>query len=574
MSGRRLGALVPALVLLVASCDSPTAPPDISVSILMPSDGMAFWQDEGIPCESAISPTEYSSDTVWYFSGSQADCAASGLVLSNPEVGEHEVVVSVREAEVVSADTVHVSVRERIPPEVSILEPEDDAVLFAGDTIVFRGEASDPYVETLADEEFVWESNVDGVLGNGKLLHHTLSDGTHSVRLSVRGSSELTGHATTQVDVLPVIEGTVFPLGPRAGADERAEYAIEPSEGIRVIARAEGTAAMLARASSMRSEPAMSTESVPVDRDGHFVLRTELIRSETLEVCILAENDDYYSACVKGDVLDQAMSEDALAVILVPRRYLIPTGVRAGTDVEIDLEAALDRGEGSFTWSSFYWTTWRNEVRSIPRENRPLVAAIDRDNPDHDGQMITAQDSINLWESLRTFEEYVGLGELFTPGTADQLGDRTGVKIISDSTRSPYARSHFDSNDNITGGRISVKWVYQLESTETLGTTMHEALHVIGAGHTCYWESLMLEGPLRCPPDSEYPGSRSVYLPSAKDVAHIQILYLSREAQADLNAPFGIMATEAARRAIEKSWHTTFVLPFGSRIRHGFEVWH
>ena len=88
-------------------------------------------------------------------------------------------------------------------PEVYIDEPEHETTLKVGQDIDLLGSAYDLQDEWLVeDNELVWSSDLQGVLGNGELINVSrLKPGKHTITLTATNSFKLSSKATVVVNV-------------------------------------------------------------------------------------------------------------------------------------------------------------------------------------------------------------------------------------------------------------------------------------------------------------------------------------------------------------------------------------
>lgn len=88
------------------------------------------------------------------------------------------------------------------PPTVVIVSPEDNSQFQEGAIITFAGRAFDAEDGPLPDSSIEWSSSIDGFLGNGRNIQHTLSVGTHVITLRGTDSQGLVGTDTITVIVV------------------------------------------------------------------------------------------------------------------------------------------------------------------------------------------------------------------------------------------------------------------------------------------------------------------------------------------------------------------------------------
>jgi hypothetical protein len=121
------------------------------------------------------------------------------------------VVYGSREATVVQPPTLVLTVALSSDPTVTIVQPPDNGIFFVGDQVTFQGTANDPEDGDLA-AAITWASNVDGPLGVGASITHTLSQGPHVITATALDSTGRTGSAQVAVRVDQPPPGNTEPL--------------------------------------------------------------------------------------------------------------------------------------------------------------------------------------------------------------------------------------------------------------------------------------------------------------------------------------------------------------------------
>lgn len=103
------------------------------------------------------------------------------------------------------------------PPTAEILEPADGATFREGESVTFRGEASDPDEGSLPDDDLVWESDRDGELGRGAEIQASLSAGSHVVSFTVTDSAGQSDADSIELEIedAPDLVATALELLPR-----------------------------------------------------------------------------------------------------------------------------------------------------------------------------------------------------------------------------------------------------------------------------------------------------------------------------------------------------------------------
>lgn len=93
------------------------------------------------------------------------------------------------------------------PPDVTITEPADGSTFEEGQTVTFRGMASDPEQGSLSGDALVWTSDLDGRLGTGTSVEApSLSRGDHGIAL--RATDE---RGATRIDSVDIAVVGPFP---------------------------------------------------------------------------------------------------------------------------------------------------------------------------------------------------------------------------------------------------------------------------------------------------------------------------------------------------------------------------
>ena len=104
-------------------------------------------------------------------------------------------------------------------PNVIITTPLNGSVFVSGNVIIFRGDASDSEDGALPDSSLVWRSNVNGVIGTGRLLGtSSLTTGTHTITLTATDVQGASASTSITINVVPVgiliinstIDGTFY----------------------------------------------------------------------------------------------------------------------------------------------------------------------------------------------------------------------------------------------------------------------------------------------------------------------------------------------------------------------------
>jgi hypothetical protein len=92
-----------------------------------------------------------------------------------------------------------ISVPEK-PPSVWIFAPNNGAIVPAGQLVHLHGDGADPELGLIPEENLIWISDKDGILGYGRSISVNLSPGTHTITLQ---GTDLSGQiATAQIRLI------------------------------------------------------------------------------------------------------------------------------------------------------------------------------------------------------------------------------------------------------------------------------------------------------------------------------------------------------------------------------------
>ena len=146
---------------------------------------------------------ELTSDRDGYLCGVYSGYAEQSLFLCDrPEMspGKHTIEVSATDpfgATAVTSITLNVI---NSAPTAKITAPGTGATFYADQQIQFSGSAHD-WDEIIPDDQFTWASDIDGDLGTGKQLTASLSQGDHTITLTVTDAEGATGLDTIALTI-------------------------------------------------------------------------------------------------------------------------------------------------------------------------------------------------------------------------------------------------------------------------------------------------------------------------------------------------------------------------------------
>lgn len=147
--------------------------------------------------------------------------AGEALVISSLSANTHNITLTVTDSlngSGISSVIIYVT-EGNVQPVAEILSPPDNAIFFAGDTLTFKGTASDFEDGALTGASLVWRSNWDGLLGTGdSLITTAISLNTHIISLI---AIDTEGYPDTSQITITVADTNRFP----------AACIVEPEDG-------------------------------------------------------------------------------------------------------------------------------------------------------------------------------------------------------------------------------------------------------------------------------------------------------------------------------------------------------
>lgn len=180
------------------------------IEIVTPPDGSTFPGGHPVYFEAeAVDMEDETPEILWL--SSENFILGSGLSVEPPSLdyGTHLITATAFDKGgnmVTTSITVFI---ENYAPEVEIIQPATGSQFFVNETVELRGSSSDynAYPDlVLADDEVLWQSSLDGVLGNGHEMTVNLSQGSHEICFIAQddGGAMAQDCVTIQVDPEPV----------------------------------------------------------------------------------------------------------------------------------------------------------------------------------------------------------------------------------------------------------------------------------------------------------------------------------------------------------------------------------
>lgn len=386
--------------------------------------------------------------------------------------------------------------------ELSIELPEEGITYWSREPVPCKAQAD--HIEA---KDMQWRLNgISTKCINGE-LEQSPAIGENNV--SVHVSTELFfGSANVGINVLPIVEGLVFPV---------SDNGVENAQGVKAYLFGDGEM--------------MSQE---VSSNGSFRMKTELISSNDIEFCLEDKENRYYKVCIKGrqEIIDHLRNE-RFRFVLVPKEWHVKSEIYNEV-IDIDLKKAFERNAAS-SFDDGRSLYQHQRSGAIVEEYRPLPKYFDREESSVN---ITKDDSLHYWKEIERLERYLGIGKIFTPINKNEEESHKVVRVVFNDLSGPVNATNYIDHagiiNKVTGGMINIRKKHQMSE----GAIMHEAIHVMNFGHTCSWTSVMSgclgENSMR----SDYP--------TLMDVGHIQLYYKVKDTQAEMRAPFGV----------NKAWET------------------
>jgi hypothetical protein len=269
-------------------------------------------------------------------------------------------------------------------------------------------------------------------------------------------------------------------------------------------------------------------DTLRTDADGRFVSPDSGIAGDPPRALRVEPDDAGWFAAAAP--LPAPFAGAAADVVLLPRRWTVPSGTHAGAVVDVDLAAARTRAADG----SRFWRSARLRPDSATRESagppvgwpdvlRPIAVAVRGD----------AADSAAFWAVARGVERDWG-APLFRPQPAARAleGGWPGivVQVAPRLSAAGFATISWNgATGEIAGALVEVRSRALLGDRHVVG---HELLHALGFGHVTAWRSV-LGGAAHAP--SAGPTALSL-----EDVAYGRLLDAARRVARRTGAPFGL----------------------------------
>jgi outer membrane protein assembly factor BamB len=183
------------------------AEPGPTATIQQPAADAVFQQGSSITFTATVSDpnqASFAADQIRWTSNIDGEIGTGLTFARTLSLGTHTIVVTATNDNGTSG-TAAVTIRVAAGPSVTILQPENGAILFSGTPITFSATVTDSLEPAFPPENIRWTSDLDGELGTGPSISQPLSNGNHTITCTATDTFGLTGQASVQVTVQPPV---------------------------------------------------------------------------------------------------------------------------------------------------------------------------------------------------------------------------------------------------------------------------------------------------------------------------------------------------------------------------------
>jgi hypothetical protein len=165
-----------------------------TIRITQPADGSTFGSDETVTYRGVVTDpydANLGDSASWSVDGVPVGTGADGFQYRIPTQGVHTVTLSATNSAGASAsDSINVTIGPPTgKPSVKITKPPDGSGWASGQDIEFSATADTQGGATISSSGYSWSSDLDGFLGTGQTIHHSLSaSGYHHITVTVTDS--------------------------------------------------------------------------------------------------------------------------------------------------------------------------------------------------------------------------------------------------------------------------------------------------------------------------------------------------------------------------------------------------
>lgn len=201
---------IPQAFLVVDALPSPSKSNQLpKASISAPTQGTKFTVGTQVRFSGAGTDPEDGNlpinALVWWSSRDERIGTGREFTTSDLSVGTHTIELTAtdsRNATGKSSVAITIEPRPNQRPMATIQAPANGSTVEVGQTVAFKGAASDAEDGTLTGTQLVWRSNLNGQIGTGPSFQRdNLAEGTHTITLEAADSDGLKGVATVTLVV-------------------------------------------------------------------------------------------------------------------------------------------------------------------------------------------------------------------------------------------------------------------------------------------------------------------------------------------------------------------------------------
>ncbi len=271
---------------------------------------------EDLPTPASTFPPErlaWTPDNAWW----QLQKYPSGLTAWTNTLtpGNHTITFSATDSGGLTSEaSVQVTVSNKLPRIPVITLPQAGFTTGAGCAINFLGRALDLEDGEITGSKLVWSSNIDGIIGRGKVVNHSLDKpGNHTIRLTATDSFGASAFAETTVNVLPS----------NGGCSPLARIHTPPYETLNIVSGEKTTFIGVAEDSEdLPDALQLQWELTPINPAGPSkVLGTTTLVEETTELVSVNGDITQYRVRFTATDSDGNTGQDEVTVTAYPAHH-------------------------------------------------------------------------------------------------------------------------------------------------------------------------------------------------------------------------------------------------------------
>jgi hypothetical protein len=285
-------------------------------------------------------------------------------------------------------------------------------------------------------------------------------------------------------------------------------------------------------------------DSAVTDSAGRFSVARPEEAGDSLRVVVDAADPSARFFHPSVAAVPRAEWDNEVRMVLVPRRWRIPVGSMAGTEVPVSVVRGFTptcRGCASGFFRRAVADLTGAHSSTVPAwrpGSFPLRVAFDHE---YTSERITGRDSTVFWGDASELEELVGMS-LFrparfvdtSPGDDHDPDDVVLVWVERGLRAAGLGSVTYSGGGDIGYGAVRLHNTISFTRSQVPGLIAHELVHTLGVGHTCSWYSVMADVTI-CP-------QQRAPSPTAEDVAYLQVHLAMGRLQRTHRARWGLDA--------------------------------